>query len=123
MGAVLGPTDRISWGGCRPLCSKRVTLAPATVHKACLKHCLHQNRSQHEGWWQSGSRDKVLPMSTSTLSAVTVKIEPAIKQRVQRLAKARHRTPHWVMHEAIVQFVEREEKREAFLTGRDQGLG
>ena len=51
-------------------------------------------------------------MTTSLLSPVTVKIEPAIKQRVQRLALARNRTAHWVMHEAIVQFVDREEKRE-----------
>jgi predicted transcriptional regulator len=51
-------------------------------------------------------------MSTAALNPVTVKIEPAIKQRVQRLAEARNRTAHWVMHEAIVQFVEREEKRE-----------
>jgi predicted transcriptional regulator len=51
-------------------------------------------------------------MNTATLNPVTVKIEPAIKQRVQRLAEARNRTAHWVMHEAIVQFVEREEKRE-----------
>jgi predicted transcriptional regulator len=53
-------------------------------------------------------------MTTSALRPVTVKIEPSVKLRVQRLAKARHRTPHWVMHEAILQFVEREEKREAF---------
>ena len=51
-------------------------------------------------------------MTTSLLSPVTVKIEAAIKQRVQRLAQARNRTAHWVMHEAIVQFVDREEKRE-----------
>ena len=51
-------------------------------------------------------------MNTAALSPVTVKIEPAIKQRVQNLARARNRTAHWVMHEAIVQFVDREEKRE-----------
>jgi predicted transcriptional regulator len=58
--------------------------------------------------------DKVVPMSISTLSPVTVKIEASVKQRVQDLAKARQRTPHWLMHEAIVQFVDREEKRESF---------
>ena len=51
-------------------------------------------------------------MTTSVLNPVTVKIESAIKLRVQRLAAARNRTVHWVMHEAIVQFVDREEKRE-----------
>ena len=44
---------------------------------------------------------------------VGVKIDPQMKQRLQRLAKARHRTPHWVMREAIEQYVAREEKREA----------
>ena len=43
---------------------------------------------------------------------VGVKIDPLMKQRLQRLAKARHRTPHWVMREAIEQYVTREEKRE-----------
>lgn len=52
-------------------------------------------------------------MITTALSPVTVKIEPAIKLRLQRLAQARNRTAHWVMHEAIVQFVDREEKRES----------
>ena len=44
---------------------------------------------------------------------VGVKIDPLMKQRLQRLAKARHRTPHWFMREAIEQYVTREEKREA----------
>ena len=30
------------------------------------------------------------------------------------LAEARDRSPHWIMCEAIAQYVEREEKREAF---------
>ncbi len=45
---------------------------------------------------------------------VAIKIEPDIKERVKRLADARQRSPHWVMREAIRQYVEREEKREAF---------
>lgn len=35
-----------------------------------------------------------------------------MRERVQRLARARKRSPHWVMREAIEQYVEREEKRE-----------
>ncbi|MFA5241485.1 MAG: CopG family ribbon-helix-helix protein [Sulfuricella sp.] len=53
-------------------------------------------------------------MSTATISPVTIKIDPETKERVKRLADARHRTPHWLMREAIQQYVEREEKREAF---------
>lgn len=52
-------------------------------------------------------------MNTPTISPVTIKIDPETKERVKRLADARHRTPHWLMREAIQQYVEREEKREA----------
>jgi predicted transcriptional regulator len=44
---------------------------------------------------------------------VAIKLEPDIRDRVKRLATARHRTPHWVMREAIHQYVEREERQEA----------
>lgn len=52
---------------------------------------------------------------TATVSRpVAIKIDPDIKARVKRLAEARQRTPHWLMREAISQYVEREEKRETF---------
>ena len=35
-----------------------------------------------------------------------------MKERVHQLASARRRSPHWVMREAVEQYVEREEKRE-----------
>lgn len=56
-------------------------------------------------------------MATTNATAVrpvAIKIEADIKERVRRLAQARNRTPHWLMREAIRQYVEREEKREAF---------
>lgn len=53
-------------------------------------------------------------MPAAAIRPVTIKIDPEIKKRVQRLADARQRTPHWLMREAIVQYVEREERREAF---------
>jgi predicted transcriptional regulator len=53
-------------------------------------------------------------MSTATARPVAIKVDPDIKERVNRLAIARHRTPHWLMRDAIHQYVEREEKREAF---------
>lgn len=63
-------------------------------------------------------------MMTATVRPVAIKIEPEIKERVKRLATARHRTPHWIMREAISRYVEREEKREAFrqdgIRARDQ---
>lgn len=53
-------------------------------------------------------------MSTVSIRPTSLKIDPDIKERVQRLADVRHRSSHWLMLEAIRQFVEREEKREAF---------
>jgi predicted transcriptional regulator len=49
-----------------------------------------------------------------TPSATSIKLDPEIKERVQRLASARHRSPHWIMKEAVEQYVEREERREQF---------
>jgi predicted transcriptional regulator len=49
-----------------------------------------------------------------TTSSTSVKLDTKTKQRVQRLAALRRRSPHWVLREAIEQYVEREEKREQF---------
>jgi predicted transcriptional regulator len=46
--------------------------------------------------------------------ATSLKIDDALKQRVQQLADQRSRSPHWIMLEAIRQYVEREEARESF---------
>ncbi|HEX7339752.1 MAG TPA: ribbon-helix-helix protein, CopG family [Rhodanobacteraceae bacterium] len=43
-----------------------------------------------------------------------MKISDELKQRIQRLAGLRQRSPHWIMREAIEEYVVREEKREAF---------
>jgi predicted transcriptional regulator len=47
-------------------------------------------------------------------SATSVKLDDGMKGRVQHLAESRKRTSHWIIREAISQYVEREEKREAF---------
>ena len=47
-------------------------------------------------------------------STTSLKLDSAMKDRVQRLAEARRRSSHWVMREAVQQYVEREEKREQF---------
>jgi predicted transcriptional regulator len=44
----------------------------------------------------------------------SLKLDSEIKDRVRRLASARRRSPHWLMREAIAEYVEREEKREQF---------
>ena len=45
-------------------------------------------------------------------ATTSLKLDPTTKERVQRLATARRRTPHWILREAVEQYVEREEKRE-----------
>jgi predicted transcriptional regulator len=47
-------------------------------------------------------------------STTSLKLDSELKERVQRLASARRRSAHWIMREAVEQFVAREEKREAF---------
>ena len=53
-------------------------------------------------------------MTATVVRPVAIKIDEDIKARVKRLADARQRTSHWLMREAITQYVDREEKREAF---------
>jgi predicted transcriptional regulator len=53
-------------------------------------------------------------MTAAVVRSVAIKIDENMKVRVKRLAEARHRTSHWLMREAITQYVNREEKREAF---------
>jgi len=46
--------------------------------------------------------------------ATSVKLDYGLKSRIQRLADIRHRSAHWIMREAIRDYVEREEARESF---------
>ena len=50
----------------------------------------------------------------ATHGTTSLKLDAETKERVQRLAAATRRSPHWVMREAIEQYVDREEKREQF---------
>jgi predicted transcriptional regulator len=45
---------------------------------------------------------------------MSVKLDAETRTRIEHLAEVRHRTTHWMMREAISQYVDREEKREAF---------
>ena len=45
--------------------------------------------------------------------AVSVKLDEVLKGRVQHLAAIQRRSAHWIMREAIQQYVEREEARES----------
>lgn len=53
------------------------------------------------------------------VTATSIKLGDELKGRIQHLAEARRRSSHWIMREAIAQYVEREEKRE---TLREEAL-
>ncbi|HTA78078.1 MAG TPA: ribbon-helix-helix protein, CopG family [Terracidiphilus sp.] len=46
------------------------------------------------------------------MSTTSLKLDQELKERVQRLATARKRSAHWIMREAVEEYVGREEKRE-----------
>lgn len=48
------------------------------------------------------------------VTATSIKLDEELKGRIHTLAQARRRSAHWIMREAISQYVEREEKRESF---------
>ncbi len=50
-----------------------------------------------------------------TTTAVAIKIDQKTKERYKNLALIKDRSTHWMMREAIKQYVDREEKRESFL--------
>ena len=47
--------------------------------------------------------------------AISVKLDDDLKNRIQQLADIRQRSSHWIMREAIRDYVEREEARESFI--------
>ena len=54
------------------------------------------------------------PQPQIAAKTMSVKLDLSTRARVENLAEARQRTAHWVMREAITQYVDREERREAF---------
>jgi len=50
----------------------------------------------------------------SAITTTSLKLDSELKERLQRVAAARRRSAHWIMREAVEQYVGREEKREQF---------
>lgn len=48
----------------------------------------------------------------STQSTTSLKLDSTTKERVQHLAETRKCTAHWLMREAIEQYLDREERQE-----------
>ncbi len=51
-------------------------------------------------------------MPSTATSPVAIKLDAELKERIKTLAQSRQRTSHWLMREAISQYVDREEKLE-----------
>jgi predicted transcriptional regulator len=49
-----------------------------------------------------------MPLASTT----SLKLDVELKSRIQRLADSQRRTSHWIMREAIEEYVSREERRE-----------
>lgn len=52
--------------------------------------------------------------AVTSVRPIAVKLDQDTRDRIKRLAEARHRSTHWMMREAVQQYIEREEKREAY---------
>ncbi len=54
-----------------------------------------------------------MSIPSTTVVPMAVKVDLELRERMKRLGESRHRSTHWMMREAIQQYVEREEKRSA----------
>jgi predicted transcriptional regulator len=55
-----------------------------------------------------------MPTQAVAAKTVSVKLDDMMCDRIRSLADVRHRSTHWVVREAIAQYVDREEAREGF---------
>ncbi|MEA3465568.1 MAG: CopG family ribbon-helix-helix protein [Thermodesulfobacteriota bacterium] len=53
-------------------------------------------------------------MTVVTTRPVSVTLDSETRSKIERLSKVHRRTAHWLMREAIHEYIDREEKREAF---------
>ena len=60
-----------------------------------------------------------IAMTSTAIRPIAVELDQDTRDGLARLAEARQRTSHWLMREAITQYVAREEKRENY---RQDGL-
>lgn len=67
--------------------------------------------------WTPGSAHSIIKeyyFPIKLAMTTSIKIDEDLKKRIQNLAGIRQRSAHWIMREAIQQYVEREEARESF---------
>lgn len=62
---------------------------------------------------------KLASTGKARAGSVTIKLEEADRDRIARLASAKKRTPHYLMKEAILAYVKREEARQNFIAAAE----
>ncbi len=55
------------------------------------------------------------PDKPRAASTVSVKLDPSDRNRIASLAVVKKRTPHYLMREAILEYIQREESRQNFI--------
>ncbi len=55
--------------------------------------------------------------------SVTIKLDNADRDRIASLAATKKRTPHYLMKEAILDYVKREEARQNFIAAAESSFG
>ena len=58
-----------------------------------------------------------------TAGSVTIKFEAADRDRIAILATNKKRTPHYLMKEAILDYVKKEEARQRFIAAAESSFG
>jgi len=53
---------------------------------------------------------------------VTVKLDPSDRKRIAALAAVKKRTPHYLMKEAILEYIRREEARQNFIQAAEESF-
>ena len=58
---------------------------------------------------------KTASVEKARTGSVTIKLDAADRNRIESLASAKKRTPHYLMKEAILDYVKKEEARQNFI--------
>ena len=56
-------------------------------------------------------------------TTIGVKVDDATRERLKALAEAKDRSPHWMIKRALMEFLDREEKREQERRDDETGAG
>ncbi len=65
---------------------------------------------------------KTSSVANTRSASVTIKLDDADRNRIASLASAKKRTPHYLMKEAILDYVKKEEARQNFIAAAESSF-